>query len=62
MAQLRDKNAVTAKVFQGMLKTKFYNGLRLSTVKNAFRHRFDGGESYSDLLVVARVAELETSK
>ena len=49
MAQLRNKNAVTAEVPQGMLKTKFYTSLRLSYVNNAFRHRYDGGESYSDL-------------
>ena len=61
LAQLRAKNAVTSEVSEVMLKTKFYSGLRLANVKNAIRHKFDGGDSYSDLIVAARVAELETS-
>ena len=42
-----------------MLRTKFYSGLRLSVMRNALRHSFDGGATYEDLLVAARVAERE---
>ena len=44
---------------KGMLRTKFYSGLRLSVMRNALRHSFDGGATYEDLLVAARVAERE---
>ena len=46
-------------VTKSMLKTKFYSGLRPGCLKNALRHSFDGGSNYDDLLVAARVAELE---
>ena len=44
---------------KGMLRTKFYSGLRLSVMCNALRHSFDGRATYEDLLVAARVAERE---
>ena len=44
---------------KGMLRTKFYSGLRLSVMRNALRHSFDGRATYEDLLVAARVAERE---
>ena len=46
-------------VTKSMLRTKFYSGLRPGSLKNALRHSFDGGSNYDDLLVAARVAELE---
>lgn len=45
-----------------MLRTKFFSGLRSGTVKNALRHRFDAKATYDDMLVAARVAELEEDK
>ena len=44
---------------QGMLRTKFYSGLRSGVLRNAVRHKFDSDASYDDLLVLARTAELE---
>ena len=37
----------------------FTRGLRPGCLKNVLRHSFDGGSNYDDLLVAARVAELE---
>lgn len=50
---------VSAEVARTMLRTKFYSGLRPGALRNALRHTFDGGASYEELLVAARVAELE---
>jgi hypothetical protein len=60
-AQLRSRQAVETAAEQSMLRTKFFTGLYKPAVKSALRHKFDGGEEYSQLLVAARVAELETS-
>jgi hypothetical protein len=60
-AQLRSRKAVETAAEQSMLRTKFFTGLYKPAVKSALRHKFDGGEEYSQLLVAARVAELETS-
>jgi hypothetical protein len=43
-----------------MLRSKFWSGLASEKVKGALRHRYDGGAVYSDLLVAARIAELES--
>lgn len=45
-----------------MLRTKFFSGLHSGLTKNSLRHRFDANASYKDLLVAARVAELEFEK
>ena len=42
-----------------MLREKFWRGLRSETVRNALRHRFDGGLTYDELLVYAREVEKE---
>ena len=52
---LVDKSAAAT-----MLRNKFFSGLRMGQIKNAIRHQFDSKKSYEDLLVTARVAELET--
>lgn len=44
-----------------MLRTKFWSGLSSPNVRNALRHRYDNGVAYDDLLVAARVQELEMS-
>lgn len=50
---------VSGAVAKTMLRTKFYSGLRTGPLRNAIRHNFDSGATYEDLLVAARVAELE---
>lgn len=60
--QIKDRDAsISLEVGQNMLRTKFWSGLKTSSLKNAIRHKFDGGSTYEQLLVAARVAELETS-
>ena len=59
MAQLREKKAVASEAEESMLRTKFYSGLSRASIRNAIRHRFDGGATYAELLKAARVAELE---
>lgn len=61
MAQLRVKDAmVTAgDTAKSMLHSKFYSGLRSGILRNALRHKYDAGDSFEDLLMAARVAELE---
>lgn len=41
------------------LRAKFFKGLQSNDLKAALRHRFDGGETYEQLLVAARAQELE---
>lgn len=60
LAQLREKKAIAAEAEESMLRTKFYSGLNRPGTRNAIRHHFDGERSYAELLVAARVAELET--
>jgi len=60
-AQLRSRKAVDAAAEQTMLRTKFFTGLYKPAVRTALRHKFDGKVEYAQLLVAARVAELETS-
>lgn len=60
LAQLREKKAIAAEAEESMLRTKFYSGLNRLATRNAVRHRFDGECTYAELLVAARVAELET--
>ena len=43
----------------GMIRSKFYSGLRAGTLKSALRHKFDSGASYGELLMSAQVVELE---
>lgn len=61
VAQLRGKDATVMPVAAAtsMLRSKFYSGLRAGTLRNALRHKFDSGETYNQLLMSARVAELE---
>ena len=61
LAQLRAKDLHIANpsMAESMVRTKFYSGLKSATVKNNLRHRFDRNESYAELLISARRAELE---
>jgi hypothetical protein len=45
---------------QEMLRRKFWSGLSSETLKNALRHRHDSGIPYGELLVAARICELES--
>lgn len=44
-----------------MLRTKFWGGLRDGNVKNGIRHRYDAGDSFSNLLQAARQIEHESA-
>jgi hypothetical protein len=57
----RDPLAVSVVTSQGMVRSKFWSGLYCEKLKGALRHRFDGGATYNELLVAARVAELEST-
>ena len=59
LAKLHDSQQVSADVAKTMLRTKFHSGLHAGTMKSSIRHKFDAGEPYEQLLVAARVAELE---
>ena len=47
-------------IITDILRTKFCSGLRETDIRVALRHKFDSGETYEQLLVAARTAELET--
>lgn len=59
MAQIRKKEKLSKPEEESRLRSKFFSGLLKGNVKTAVRHRYDEGESYKELLVAARVAELE---
>ena len=61
VSQLKAKDAAgtTAEAARSMLRSKFYSGLRSGILRNALRHRYDAGSTYEELLMAARVAELE---
>ena len=59
MAQIRKKENLDRDTEDSQLRSKFFAGLFKSNVKTAVRHKYDQGASYRDLLVAARVAELE---
>jgi len=59
MAQIRKKERLSREDEDSRLKSKFFAGLNKPSVKTAVRHKYDQGASYKELLVAARVAELE---
>ncbi len=61
VSQLRAKDAggTTGDAAKSMLRSKFYSGLRCGVLRNSLRHRYDAGATYEELLMAARVAELE---
>jgi len=59
IAKLKQRKAISPEAAVSMLRTKFYSGLVSAHVKSAIRHKFDQNEDYSNLLISARVAELE---
>jgi hypothetical protein len=61
LAKLRSRSPhVTMSATQEMLRTKFWSGLSSETLKNALRHKHDSGIPYGELLVAARICELES--
>lgn len=63
LTKLRDKGSALVSVegAQDMLRTKFIAGLRRE-LQLAVKHLFDAGQSYNQLLVAARVAEMEEER
>jgi DNA segregation ATPase FtsK/SpoIIIE-like protein len=57
VAQIRPRT--TRDLEESRLRSKFFAGLFKTTVKTAVRHKYDQGAAYKDLLIAARVAELE---
>lgn len=43
----------------GMLRSKFWSGLRSVDLRNALRHKYDSGVAFEDLVGCGRVAEIE---
>ena len=43
-----------------MMRTRFWQGLCDSSIKNVLHHRFNHGESYQELLMAARAVEHES--
>lgn len=64
LTQLRSKKSapLSAEGAADMLRTKFFSGLRPGLVITSLRYRFDSSAPYEDLLVAARVAEMEEEK
>ena len=54
-----DSITFTEDTAKGMLRTKFWSGLRNQLIKNALRYKMDAGASHGDLLVAARRIETE---
>lgn len=64
LAQVSKKQSdiLSKEATQGMLRTKFYSGLR-TELRRQVRYMFDReGSTYDDLLVLARTTEMEESK
>lgn len=59
IAKLRNKENLTKEDEESRLRSKFFSGLHKQNLKTAIRHYYDEGKTYKDLLVAARIAELE---
>ena len=58
----KQSDILSKEATQGMLRTKFYSGLR-TELRRQVRYMFDKeGSTYDDLLVLARTTEMEESK
>ena len=55
----KDSQIANSSITDGMVRTKFYSGLKSTVIKNALRHKYDRHESYAELLLSARRVELE---
>lgn len=58
LSQAKDKGIVTGDADE-MLRSRFWSGLKNLELKNALRHRFDGGQSFTQLMLAARAVEQE---
>jgi len=61
LEQVKRKEVTDHKQSQAMLKTKFWSGLRDSSVKAALRHLMNKDQGYDELLRLARTVEDEVS-
>jgi hypothetical protein len=59
LEQVKRKEVTDLKQSKEMLKTKFWSGLRDSSIKAALRHLMSKEQSYDDLLRLARTVEDE---
>ena len=62
LSQLKEKDNISSMNQATMLRERFFHGLFSDKVKTCLRHLFDRGESYEQLLLSGRSAELEYSK
>lgn len=62
LSRCPDSKFSTGSVFQSMLRQKFWSGLYYSRIKEATRHRLDGGATFEELLVACRTIEQESNK
>lgn len=63
VSQIRSRDAsIFPEGSSSMLRTKFWSGLREERMKNALRHLMDTDCGYDQVMISARVAELETGK
>ena len=58
----RDDSTIDPSNRNLMLRRKFFAGLESSDLKNALRHKYDGGETYNNLVLSARELELENAE
>ena len=56
---MRQSTPFTPETAEEMLRTKFWSGLRDPALKNALRNKMDAGLAFDNLIVAARVCELE---
>lgn len=57
---LKDSSMLAPSMAEQTMRTKFWSGLFRADIRNAIRHRKDGGASYSELLAAARTVECES--
>ena len=62
LSQLKEKDNICSMNQATMLRERFFHGLFSDKVKTCLRHLFDRGESYEQLLLSGKSAELEYSK
>ncbi|XP_070573537.1 modulator of apoptosis 1-like [Ptychodera flava] len=55
--ELRQRQTMARETLETMLRTKFFSGLQNDQIRNAIRHKYDAGETYSGLLLAARMLE-----
>ena len=59
MTLINRQGSFNTQVSRDMLRSKFWSGLHSEYVKSAIRHKFDAGDSFEELLRMARIVEME---